>query len=891
MNPGTVFDLLAASPAEPGDIAVVAVGRDGLVERGRQELLDQAFCLAAGLREAGLERGDRVALVAPNSIAWVVIALGVMAAGGVLVPLDAQMPQKELQFVLQDSEPRLLVTTTGLREKLEAGELDPAPLEYLLDVDAGAPGSWQSLLAPEPAEAVPAPDDMAVMFYTSGTTGMPKGVPLTHSNLSSNVEALMQVDLAGRTDRLLVPLPFHHVYPFTLGILVPLRLGAPLILPFSLVGPQIVRALQLGAPTIMLGVPRLYEAVWSALEGRVTARGALARRLFHGMLGLSIQARRRFGWRLGRRLFRGLHQRLAPGLRMVVSGGAALDPGLAEKLQALGWEVATGYGLSETSPILTFNPPERLRLESAGIALPGVELAIRPAGSRGEVLARGPNVFSGYWKRPDKTREALDEDGWYHTGDLGEMDDDGYLYLHGRQSAMIVLPGGENVDPERVEEALAKAEAIREAGILEQEGRLVAVVVPEPSAVREVVADELHGHLGRALQAAARALPSHHRPASLQVSPDPLPRTRLGKLRRHELNKLHDRLSAEGGDGAAAMQPVSVEAMAPEDQQLLSDPATEATWRYLAERYRERRLTPDTSLSLDLGLDSLAWVDLSLALAEQARVNLDDAAIQRIETVRDLLREAAGTGQSTTASAIDLVTALRDPEAQLQEDSKAWLAPRGPLGNLSGYLIFGLVRIFLSTWVRVEVRGRLPGSGPFLIAPRHLSALDPLALTQAMDLRQLQSLRWAGWTGLLFRGPFGRWFSRAAGILPVDPRAAPRNSLALAAAALARGNGLVWFPEGRRSPDGALQPFQPGIGLLLRARPMPVVPVTFAGTDRLMPIGRRFPRPGRVRVVIGEPIGVERLEAAGDDEQAIAELIRVEVEALSEEAGSVREAP
>ncbi|MFW6191190.1 MAG: AMP-dependent synthetase/ligase, partial [Thiohalospira sp.] len=459
----SIADVIAGRSVPGDQPAVVTFGRASSRTTTRDELFERAGRLAAGLDKAGLERGGRVVLMAPNSVDWIVSALGVMNAGGVVVPLDTQMPGEDLAHALGDCDPAFIFTTATLRERIDALDVDLQARVCLLGKDEGDAEAWSALLAPEPTEPVETADDLAAIFYTSGTTGPPKGVPLTHRNLASNVEALGEQGLADHRDRVLVPLPFHHVYPFTVGILIPLSLGATIITPFSLVGPQIVRALREGKATVMLGVPGLYEAMYRALEERIAGRGRLAAALFHGLLGMSMAARRRLGWRAGGRLFAPVRKRLAPDLRLMAAGGAALDPDLGRRLQALGWEVATGYGLSETSPILTFNTQERMRLESAGIALPGVELRIDAREGEGEILARGPNVFDGYWNRPEKTAEDLDDDGWFHTGDIGELDDDGYLYLHGRRSSMIVLPGGENVDPDRVEKALAASEGIREA--------------------------------------------------------------------------------------------------------------------------------------------------------------------------------------------------------------------------------------------------------------------------------------------------------------------------------------------------------------------------------------------------------------------------------------------
>ena len=880
MSAQTIEELLSSRLVREDQDAVVTMSRDAFDTLSRADLLARAGRLAAGLQKAGLEHGDRILILAPNSADWVASALGVMNAGAVVVPLDTQMPREDLEHALADSEPRFVFTTTKLRERLpdDLGDVRT----YLFDADSDASEAWEGLLEKDPASAVAKQDDIAAIFYTSGTTGPPKGVPLTHKNLSSNVEALCEQELADDRDRVLVPLPFHHVYPFTVGILIPLTLGATIIVPFSLVGPQIVRALREGEATVMLGVPRLYEAVWQALEDRIAGRGRVAALVFRQILWISRLARRRLGLNLGRRLLKGLHKRLAPRLRLVVAGGAALDPELGRSLQALGWEVATGYGLSETAPILTYNPPDRLKIEAAGLPLPGVELKIDDSNSgngRGEVMARGPNVFAGYLNLPEKTEEVLEDDGWFRTGDTGEIDDDGYLHLHGRESSMILLSGGENVDPERVEDALKAIEEVREAGVLAHEDRLAAVVVPESSLLREVTGEDLEKRLKESVKKAAKELPSHHRPGTVRIALDPLPRTRLGKLRRHKLEELFDELGKEDTVSEARPEPVSPESMAPEDQQLLSDPAAEQTWNYLAERFHDLRLTPDSTLADELGIDSLSWVDLTLALEDRAGIDLDDSAIERVETVRDLLKEAAGASEAKEGRG-ELKKQLEDPESMLDDIQRMALEPPGSARRVGGRLLLGPARLLGRLLMRVEVRGSLPDpdEGPHIIAPRHLSFVDPLALLPAFSRRQLETLYWAGLEAYLFSNPVSRAFSRTARILPVDPASAPRRSLLQAAACVERGYSLIWFPEGERSPDGELQRLRPGIGLVLAAQPVPVVPVWIEGTREVMAPGQVLPRlRKKVRVIIGDPISPD---AYGKDEREIVKTLQEALEDL-----------
>ncbi len=875
--PGTIGEWITSASVEADATAVIEFDRSQMRTHTRAALFERAGRLAAGLFDAGLERGDRVVVMAPNSADWLVAMLGIVQCGGVVVPVDTQMPAEDLAHTLADARPRWIFTTAALYARLP--DTGGAEVRLFHDGD-GEAAAWTDLFAERSTASGAGADDIAAIFYTSGTTGPPKGVPLTHANLVSNVQALASLDLADANDRILVPVPFHHVYPFSIGLLTPLALGAPIVIPFSLVGPQIVRALHAGEATILLGVPRLYEAIWQALQERVRQRGVVARAVFSGLLKLSMVLRSRFDWRLGRRLFRGLHRRMAPGLRFVVSGGAALDPVLARRLQALGWEVGTGYGLSETSPIVTFNPPDRIRLASAGMPLPGVEVAIDSDEGPGEVLVRGPNVFSGYRNLPEKTAEVLSADGWFRTGDLGEMDGDGYLYLHGRVSAVIVTPAGENVDPERVEAALEGAAEIHEAGVIEHDGRLAAAVVPSAQCLREVREAELETRVRQAVDGAAAGLPSHHRPEVVRVALDPLPRTRLGKLRRHKLVERLRELASDHGAAQARAQPLAPEEMAPEDQQLLSDPVVERTWEYLAERFHDHRLTPDSHLALDLEVDSLAWVDLTLALRDRAGIEFDEAVLARVETVRDLLREAAGASEAQAGTG-DATAAFAEPEKMLRPEQLAWLQPQRPWERAAGYCLLGLLRFLTRLLVRVEVQGRIPADRPCLIAPRHLSLIDPFVLLRALKTSDLPGVYWAGATVWLFRWAPARWFSRATQILPVDNRSGPRSSIALGVACLRRGFALVWFPEGQRSPDASLLPVRRGVGRLLRAEPVPVVPVWIEGTYEVLPMGKWLPRPGRVRIIIGESLPAERL---ADDPDAIAEQVQEALAALESSA-------
>lgn len=812
------------------------------------------------LESLGIVAGDRVLLFAPNSIEWVVVALATLRSKAIIVPVDTQMSRDDLTHVLKDAAPRVICISEDLQDDLP---FKPDCQWLMIEaLEKDLPQQTESL-AIEPS--APDDDQFAAIFYTSGTTGAPKGVPLTHGNLRSNVHALLAENIAQAKDRVLLPLPLHHVYPFSIGLLTVLAAGATLVLPRSLVGPRIAEALRASNASILLGVPRLYDVIWARLEARITGQRPWAGKLFHGLLNACIWANERFGRHPGRWLFRPIMARLAPGLRLAVSGGAALSPELGARLQALGWTIATGYGLTETSPILTLNAPGEAKLDTAGRPIADVELRIVD----GEVQARGPNVFDGYWNEPVPRASVIDEDGWFKTGDAGSLGEDGYLRLGGRRSATIVLPGGENIDPERIERALAADPGIREAGVLNDNGTLAAVLVPEPEATENLTA------LDAAVDAITQTLPTHHRVSRFTYSPDPLPRTRLGKLRRHKLTGVYQTLSQQSDDTLAQV-PIQPEEMAPEDRALLADPAADATWALLTERFHDRRVTPDSRLSRDLGLDSLSWVDLGISIGERAHIELADDAIARVETVRDLLTECINAEQrveetSSAKKGSALTAALADPERMLEEKDLRALAPRGPLRHAGAAVALLGCRLINLAFARIEVVGHLPSNGPYLITPRHISAYDPIALTNALTRQALEPIFWAGLSDLMFKGRLQRAFSHTARVLPIDPGAAPRRSLALAAACLHRGHSLIWFPEGQRgTDDGVLQPLRPGIGRLLAAHPVPVVPIWIEGTEKVLPIGRLIPRRGSVQITIGDPIDPAQY---GKDERQIVNTV------------------
>jgi long-chain acyl-CoA synthetase len=844
------------------DAIVFSTGQ-GIERWNFRELAARVGAQARTLAAKGVGADDPVILCGGGAD-WMVGCLAVLRCGACVVPVDSQLAAETFRHVVKDCGARLALVSRQAASRYKS-VLDEAGLETL-------PLSGPKELRDADGVEFPTVDAgaRALLCYTSGTTGPPKGVPLSHRNVVFQIGVLADAGLVTPDDRVLLPLPLHHVYPLVIGMLTPLALGLAVVLPDGFTGPRIVAALREGRATLMIGVPRLYSALVGAIEQQFGRRGKLAAGAYRLLIGLARFLRRRLHWRAGRMLFAPIHRRFGPSLRTVVSGGAALRPDIAWTLEALGWHVGTGYGLTETSPMLTLNPPGRARLDTAGRAAPGVELRIDPGdGDKlplGEVQARGPGVFAGYHGLPEKTEEAFTADGWFRTGDLGRIDDGGWLHLAGRGASLIVTEGGENVQPDVIEDAYAEHPAIAELAVFENEGQVAALIVPDPALARDGKPDEA---VREAVRTVSRGLPSYQRLAEYRLTREAIPRTRLGKPQIHLVAERYRRaLQGISGD-AKPREPAAIDEFSSDDQALLENETAYDAFMLMVGRFTGRRVTPDSHLQLDLGVDSIEWLDLSFELSEKTGIALPESAMAEVQTVRDLLVQVAHGGSGAPPLSLD------DPEAMLDESQRRWLEPRGPGLRALGRALAAINRGAMRVMFRLTVKGieTLPPEGPYVLAPNHASYLDPFALASSLSTERLERTYWAGWTGVAFGGPCRRAFSRVAQIVPIDPARATASSLAFAGAALQRGHGLVWFPEGVRSWDGRLQPFKAGLGRVLERRRAAVVPVVIRGSHAAWSRARWLPRLSPLQVEFLPAVSVDDLASEGRGASEAARIV------------------
>jgi len=430
-----------------------------------KELWDLSGRLASWLAGQGVGAGDRVGLIAKPSVGWAVAFFAIQRVGAVAVPMDAGLQPAEVRRLMEDSEAKLLFTAAHRYQELLplAGEVRTLQEVISVDVALGAVSLWDVLPADEATipDVRPDPEELAVLMYTSGTTGDSKGVMLCHRNITSNIEAFLKVIQFSPTDRLVTIVPWYHIYGLTGTLLAPLWVGASVTYTDDYRN-LVALGRQVGV-TVLVGVPKLYHALWRRMVENIETH-----KLRHLLYRF---APRLLGTMLKRKL-------LGEQFRFFVSGGAPLARDVGTGLRRLGLGMMEGYGLTETAPVLSVSEPLAPQAGTVGRPLPGVKIKIdKPdAEGYGEVMAWGPNVMMGYYKNPERTREVLSPDGWFRTGDIGRMDYEGRLYLAGRKKNLIVLESGKKVHPEEVEWEIARIPGVEEVLVHEDTSRGEAMV-------------------------------------------------------------------------------------------------------------------------------------------------------------------------------------------------------------------------------------------------------------------------------------------------------------------------------------------------------------------------------------------------------------------------------
>ncbi|HUA16206.1 MAG TPA: AMP-binding protein [Verrucomicrobiae bacterium] len=805
------------------------------------EVSRMALGFARTLHSGGIVKGDRVMLWGENSAEWVAAFFACVLRGVVVVPMDDAGSVDFTYHVFHQVGAKLLVAS-----ERHAKECAGVSLPVVNLVELGRTGDLSS----NPSDVVLGRNDVLQMVFTSGTTAEPKGVVITHGNVLANIEPLeREMRPYLKYERLVHPLrflnllPLSHVFGQFLGMYLPPLLGGTVIFQDELKPSEIAHTVRRERVSVMVSVPRMLQSLKQKVERDLEDQGQSEkfRKRFKAAEGQHFlrrwwtfrAIRRRFGWKFW----------------AFISGGAALDHDTEEFWGRLGYAVIQGYGLTETTSLISVNHPFRLGKGSIGKVLPGRELKLA---EDGEILVRGGGVASGYWDGTGEHRVS-DESGWYRTGDLGALDAAGNLYFKGRKKEVIVTPAGMNIYPDDLEAALRQQPEVKDCIVvgIEKGGNAepCAVLLLRDQADPEPV-----------VQRANQSLAEYQRIAKWMAWPDEdFPRTGTQKPRR---NLIREAAQAEIG------------------QNSMHSAANRASWlSALIAQVSGRsvdELRDETNLDSDLGLSSLDRVDLMGALEDRYQIDLSEARFSAARTVGDL--ERVLRGEATASRRIYHYPAW----------TLSW--PVNGLRLLTHYLLMRPA-ILLLGWPRIEGRENLRGvRGPVLVISNHIGDVDPGFILTALPARFRHRLAIA--TGgealeVLRTPPEGRSFFlriydrlqwllgvSLLNLFPLPREAGFRRSFAYAGEAVDRGYSVLVFPEGRHTTDGKMLGFRSGIGLLAENLGVPVVPMRIDGLFEVKHAGRHFARPWLIGVKMGRPLEFAAGTAPEDIARSLEQAVR-----------------
>lgn len=801
------------------------------------DLLAHSAALAALYSSAPKER---VVVFSENRPEWISALFSVWRNQCIVVPVDAFSPAAEVAYILGQVEPVAIFcsakTVPVVHEALRALK-SQAPRLICFDSE-DFPGLPAGSAPSAPVLAGPA-DALAAILFTSGTTGAPKGVMLTFGNLLVNLESVCgRVPIFRPETRTFALLPFHHILPLLGCILAPLYSGGSIILSHSLDPAEMVATMRRHHATILIGVPRLY----------VLFRKAILENLFKNPVGrllfkLSAALNR---LPLSRLLLFPVQKKFGGRLRQMVSGGAPLDRDVARDLATCGFQILEGYGMTECAPMITFPRPDAVRLGSCG--QPCLPDSVRI--EAGEILARGPHVFPGYWRNPQATADAL-QDGWLHTGDLGYLDHENYLFITGRKKEIIVLPNGKKVNPAELEEKLAALSPdIKEVAVTLRDDLLHALILPQPGFLGGVPAQQAEHFRWNLLEPYNRVAPPAKKITQLTIVSADLPKTRLGKLKRHELAELA--VGTFSGDSTPAPKPEDL------------GPAYAAFDRFLRTELECLRVAPSAHWEMDLALDSLARLSVLVFIEKTFGVRLPETVFEEFPTVLALARHADEKRLffRENAGAWDSLLKVRPDDQPLVLPVSGWVHP------FIKMTFGGLVRLLFR--IRAEGRENLPAKGPCILVANHQSYIDGLFVSMFLKNAFLRRLFYYAKRKHVKNGLL-EWLARNSNVIVVEVGRDVQLSIQMMAQAVRQGGSLLIFPEGTRSADGQVGDFKSTFAALARELQVPVIPVAISGAYRALPRGRALPRFfTRITVRFLPPV------AAADrtDEHRLAEAVR-----------------
>ena len=866
-----LLDLFDTSTKRFPTRTAMRIERNGRKEQYTFEDVRELALRAAGFfAKNGIQQGDRVILFSHNMPEWGMTYFGILKAGATAIPIDPASSVDEIVNFAKAGEASAIVLSEKLANEnpqlkdkfAEAGintfsDKDGGPIQnpkskiqnlkvWTFDDVFEMPDETEEAKRNALLPAKILSNSVASLIFTSGTTGKPKAVMLSHKNFTNMISMLSSVLDMDITDGVLSVLPMHHTFEFSAGFLTPFSNGTQITYLDELTAEELSHAIENGHVTGMVGVPALWEMLHRRIKTRLRERGDWIADIADNVIEFNAWIRDNTPFNLGPIVFFPIHQGMGGKMRYLISGGSALSEKVQKDLHGLGFTVLEGYGLTESSPVLTVaRPGNKLLRGSVGKPLPGVEVKIADPDDNGvgEVLARGQNIMLGYYNNEEAT-EAVLQDRWLRTGDLGKLDEDGNLYIVGRSKDVIIDSNGKNIYPDEIEDLYGKSGFIKElsvVGLPDDDGgeKIASLVVPDYEHDIALSRAEVNKKVEEHFREISASLPFFKRVKVLHITPFELPRTATRKVKRPEVVEMLQGLE----DRAKTKTKAVAESKGDDNALWIRRIVATVSNRPLSDIAIEDKLA-------DLGFDSLMFVELQAAVEDAGGRVLSPDTLNEVQTVRELLTAVQRVDKSKRLADEPRVDEKKDEDEDIVIPSIIRRAGNAVVSFAQDTLYEGV----LDTDIQGE--SNVPQHVNFIVAPNHTSHLDTGLVKKALGEGVADQTVAVAAADYWFDTKYKRaYMNNFTTLVPIERTGSLRQSLRHVTRILNEGYNALIFPEGGRQESGEIAEFKPIIGYLALNQKIGILPMYIWGTYEAFPKGRVIPKRSSIGAKVGAKVG------------------------------------
>ena len=738
------------------------------------------------------------------------------------VCIDASSTAEEMTYYIDNSDVTKIFTSNMQVEKVKEAlnvlnkEIEIVIVDEInLDEIKIDENSSENLVINSPEK-----EDTALILYTSGTTGKPKGVMLTFDNILANMDSLDVYKMYEETDITIALLPLHHILPLLGTGVMPLLYSATIVFLEDISSVALIDAMKKYKVTMLIGVPKLWEVMHKKIMDTINSKG-ITRFIFK--LAKKINS-----LSFSKVIFKKVSEGFGGHIKFFVSGGSKLNPQITEDFHTLGIKICEGYGMTETSPIISYTPKNDIVPDSAGRVIKDVEVKIA---DDNEILVKGRNVMKGYYKNPEATAEIIDKDGWLHTGDLGRLEN-GYLYITGRKKEMIVLSNGKNINPIEIETKISSmTNLISEIVVTEYNSILTAVIHPDLEKVKEEKIDNIYENLKwQVVDKYNQKTPDYKKILDVKIVNEDFPKTKIGKIKRFMI--------ADMLDGKIEKQERKPEPDFEEYNKIK---------KYLVG-IKEKEVYFDSHIEIDLGMDSLDMVEfqhfleLNYGIKEENLISKHSTLLELANYIRDN-RNQERIGNLDWKEIIN-----KDTDAKL------------PSSSFVAIIFKFLSFILFKTFFRVKVKGKekIETERPTIFVANHQSFLDGFLFNYSVPLKVTKKTYFLA-TVVHFKSSIMKFMANSANVVLVDINKDIAEVMQILAKLLKENKNVAIYPEGLRTRDGKMNKFKKSFAILAKELNVDIQPYVINGAYDLFPADKKFPRPGKITVEFLDKIKVENL--------------------------------